>query len=300
MDVDAMRRTVELADGRLLDAWIDDPGPGGKALVFHFGTPSSGMPFAAHLAAARERGLRWISWSRPGYGSSTRFEGRTVADVVDDTRDVLNQLGVDRAYVAGWSGGGPHALACGALIPDRVLGVATLASVAPYSGVEGLESLDFMAGMGKENIEEFGAALAGPRELAENLDRQWQAMRDVTGADIADSFGDLIDEVDRGSLTGEFADYLAADFREGMRESYVGWLDDDLAFVRPWGFPLDSFDPPVHIWQGAHDRMVPFSHGQWLGDHSDNACPHLLPEHGHISLIVDQFGTMLDEMLARR
>ena len=296
MDADVMRSQVTMADGRVLDAWIDSDA-GGEPFVFHFGTPSSGMPFAGHLSAARQRGLRWISWSRPGYGSSTRFEGRVVADAVEDTHDVLNQLGLDKAYVAGWSGGGPHALACAALMPDRVLGVSTLASVGPFSGVEDLESLDFLADMGAENIEEFGAAVEGPQALAKFMDQVWPATQHVTTADIADNFGDLIDEVDRGVLTGEFAEYLAADMREGLRESYFGWMDDDLAFVRPWGFDLDSFEVPVHIWQGAHDRMVPLAHGKWLAGHCHGGCVHLVPEEGHISLIVDQFGAILDEML---
>src|SRR5688572_4572299 len=113
MDVEGMRRTLTLADGRTLDAWVDDFD--GVPLVFHFGTPSSGLPFEPFLAATRDRGLRWVSWNRPGYGSSTRDEGRSVASVVDDTRELLSQLSAERAHIVGWSGGGPHALACAAL-----------------------------------------------------------------------------------------------------------------------------------------------------------------------------------------
>jgi pimeloyl-ACP methyl ester carboxylesterase len=292
MDVDSMKRQIELADGRLLDAWID-PDESGIPLVFHDGTPSSGMPFGPHVDAAHERGLRWVSWSRPGYGSSTRLENRSVVDVVDDTRDVLNQLAASKAYVGGWSGGGPHTLACAAMLPDRVIGVTIVAGVAPFDA----EGLDFLAGMGEENVVEFGAALEGSEKLAEFLEPAWQSMRDLTGPEVAAGFGDLVDDVDRAALTGSYAEWLAASNHEALRDSFDGWLDDDIAFARPWGFDLDSFEVPIHIWQGAHDRMVPFAHGQWLASHVRHACPHLLPEHGHLSLGVAHFGVILDEML---
>ena len=287
------RRSIELPDGRTLDAWIGDGD--GTPLVFHFGTPSSGLPFAPHVEAARDRGLRWISWSRPGYGSSGRQEGRSVASVVEDTRAVLDRLGVAGAYIVGWSGGGPHALACAALMADRVIGVSTIASVAPYEA----RGLDWFAGMGGENVEEFGAAVAGPDELGPWMDTNWPMFRAVTAAQVSESLGDLVDDVDRGALTGDFAEYVAASFRDGLREGYWGWHDDDLAFARDWGFGLDSFAVPVHVWQGAHDRMVPFAHGEWLGQNCAGACVHLLPEHGHLSLAVDSFRAILDEMISR-
>ncbi len=283
--------SLNLSDGRSLDAYIDDVE--GTPLVFHFGTPSSGLPMDDHVDLARERGLRWISWSRPGYGSSTRNPGRTVVDVVADTREVMDQLGADRAYLAGWSGGGPHALACAALIPERVIGVSTIASVAPW----GAEGLDFLDGMGAENIEEFGAALEGEEALVGFKERVWPVFRNVTAEEIGEAFGDLVDDVDRGALTGEFAGAAAANIREGLRDGYYGWLDDDLAFVRNWGFDLLSIDVPVHIWQGAHDRMVPFAHGQWLAANCGGACVHLRPEHGHVSLVA-AFGEILDEMVS--
>ena len=294
LDVRPMRRDVQMTDGRVLDAWID-PDDSGVPLVFHLGCPASGLPFAAHVAAARERGLRWISWSRPGYGTSTRFQGRLVSDVAADARDVLDQLGVDKAYVAGWSGGGPHALACAAMMPDRSLAVSIIASTAPYPA----EGLDYLAGMGAENVEGFKASFTGPEADAAILEKDWPQMRGMTAASVAESFGDLIDDVDRASLTGEFAEWVVANAHEALRDSYLGWLDDDQAVVRPWGFELDWLDVPVHIWQGAHDRMVPFAHGEWLAAHVRGACPHLLPDEGHLSVAVGSFGAILDEMMRR-
>jgi pimeloyl-ACP methyl ester carboxylesterase len=284
---------LTLADGRTLEAWIEGEDRNGT-LVFHNGTPSSGIPYQPDLDALAARGIRWVSWSRPGYGSSTRQAGRSVGDVAADAREILDQLGVERAYVAGWSGGGPHALACAALLPDRVVATALLAGVAPYPA----EGLDYLEGMGAENIEEFGAALESPEALIVFKERNWPIFSRVTGAEVAAAFGDLIDDVDRGSLRDSFAEYIAECFRGGLREGYWGWFDDDMSFVKPWGFDVGAIGGPVHVWQGAHDRMVPFGHGRWLASHIPGAIPHLLPEHGHLSLVVDSFGRILDELLA--
>jgi len=114
---------------------------------------------------------------------------------------------------------------------------------------------------------------------------------------VAASFGDLIDHVDRGSLTGEFAEFAAASFREGLRESYWGWFDDDMAFVKPWGFDLGAIRVPVHVWQGGHDRMVPFAHGRWLAAHIPTAIPHLDPEDGHLRIVVQEMPDILDALV---
>jgi pimeloyl-ACP methyl ester carboxylesterase len=179
-------------------------------------------------------------------------------------------------------------------MPDRIRAVATLASVAPYPA----DGLDYLAGMGDENVEEFNAALEGPTALISFKERNWPIFRDVTAGQVAEAFGDLVDAVDRGSLTGEFADYEAACFREALRESYWGWFDDDMAMVRPWGFDLGSIGVPVHIWQGRHDRMVPFAHGEWLAAHIPTAVPHLSDELGHLTIVVDSMGSILDELVS--
>src|SRR5207245_7195047 len=156
-----------------------------------------------------------------------------------------------------WSGGGPHALATGALLSNRVIAMATIAGVAPYPA----EGLDFLAGMGEENIEEFEAAVAGPEHLIPFKERAAPILREVTPDGVADALGDLIDDVDRSSLSGAFAEWMAELVHEALREGYWGWFDDDMAFVKPWGFDLAAIGVPVFVWQGGHDRMVPFAHG---------------------------------------
>ena len=198
-----------------------------------------------------------------------------------------------RAYVVGHSGGGPHALACAALLPDRVLGTALIAGVARWEA----EGLDFLEGTGAENHEEFGAALRGEAELAAYLAPFRDEILTMTGPQVAAMFRDLVDDVDRAALTGEYAQFVADQMGEGQRESFAGWLDDDLSFTVPWGFELGSIRGQVHVWQGAHDRMVPFAHGQWLVAHLGNACAHLHPEHGHMSLAVAGFPGIVDALV---
>lgn len=284
---------IPTPDGRSLDVYLAGP-EHGRVLLFLDGTPGAGVPATFLVAAAAERDLRYVSYSRPGYGSSTRRPGRTVADVTDDATVVLDHLGVDRCYVLGWSGGGPHTLACAALLPDRVLAACALASIAPYPS----PGLEFLAGMGVENIEEFGAALAGSAELQPLLERWWPQFRDVTPEQIADALGDLVPPVDRAALTGTFAESMARDMRQALRGGIWGWHDDDLAFTKPWGFDLASIRVPLAVWQGGQDRMVPFAHGAWLVAAIPGVRAHLLPEHGHLSLAVDSIGRILDDLLS--
>jgi pimeloyl-ACP methyl ester carboxylesterase len=152
--------------------------------------------------------------------------------------------------------------------------------------------------MGAENHAEFGAAVEGTAALVPYLEHEAATLRTITPDAVAAALGDLVDHVDRASLTGPFADWLAAALREAVRTGIWGWHDDDLAFARPWGFELASIRVAVTIWQGAHDRMVPFAHGEWLAAHVGRAIPRLLPEHGHLSIVVESFPRILDDVLA--
>jgi pimeloyl-ACP methyl ester carboxylesterase len=286
---------VPTRDGRHLDVRFggDIDAPAGHVL-YHHGTPSSGLISSGWDAAAAAAGVRLVSFTRAGYGSSSRREGRSVADNVTDALDILDALDVERSWVLGWSGGGPHAIACLAVAPDRFPGAATIGGVAPYPA----DGIDWFEGMGPENVEEFRGSLADPEHSIRSAEQDWPTWRAVTGADIAEMYGGLIDHVDRGSLTGEFAEAVAAGTREGLREGYWGWVDDDRAFTRPWGFDLGAITAPVHIWQGGHDKMVPFGHGAWLCDHIPSACRHLDPEEGHLTLAVDRFPRILEELVS--
>ncbi len=284
--------SLTLADGRTLETWISGP-EDATPLVFQHGTPVSARPARAIERAVLARGLRFVALSRPGYATSTRRPGRSVADVVDDTAAVLASLGADRAYVAGWSGGGPHALACAARLPHTIA-TLLIAGVAPA----GLADLDFLTGMGQDNLDEFGAAFTGEDDLRPFLDAQRPELVGATADEVIASMATLLPPVDRAVLTDEFGEDMAAAFGAALQVSIDGWLDDDLAFVRDWGFALDEIASPVHVWQGGQDLMVPFAHGQWLSQHVPGATAHLLPGEGHLSVAVGAIDAMLDALLA--
>jgi pimeloyl-ACP methyl ester carboxylesterase len=283
---------VRLPDGRRLDLRVSGPADG-FPLVFHHGTPGAATPVRALERAAHERGLRLVTTSRPGYGDSSRQPGRAVVDVAADTAAVLAAIGAERCLIAGWSGGGPHALACGARL-GAAAAVLVIAGVAPHEA----EGLDWTAGMGEENIVEFSAAVHGEDELRSYLLQEREQLKDITAADVASSLETLLPDVDRAVLTGEFAEDMAASFREAVRVGAEGWLDDDLAFASPWGFGLEEISVPVMIWQGSADLMVPFSHGQWLASHLPAASAHLQQGEGHLSVGLGALDRMLDELVA--
>src|SRR3989440_1904143 len=217
--------TVGLADGRSLEI-ISDGRVDGLALVFQSGTPCAAVLFASLVAAAAKRGLRTVAYSRPGYGNSTPKPGRSVADCAADIEAVLDALNAHTFVTVGWSGGGPHALACAALLPGRCIAAASVGSVAPF----GIEGLDWFAGMASNNVKEFSLAAEGEAALTPALEKWAKGIAQMDSASLAGSLGGLVTDVDREALTGQFADFVAASFRGGVTSSIAGWRDDDLAF----------------------------------------------------------------------
>nr|WP_168723329.1 alpha/beta hydrolase [Streptomyces sp. SAT1]ANO41899.1 hypothetical protein A8713_032050 [Streptomyces sp. SAT1] len=284
--------SIAMPDGRRLEVAVSGPG-GGVPLVFHHGTPGSVTPFRFLERAAHERGLRLVTFSRAGYGGSTRAAGRSVVDAALDAQAVLDHLGAPRCLVAGWSGGGPHALATAARLADRVAGVVTIAGVAPY----GLPDLDYMAGMGEQNVEEVKLSLEGEAVLRPWLENEAAGLRDADAAGLIAGLESLLPPVDRAVLTREFGEDLSANFSAGLRPGVDGWVDDNLAFVRPWGFAPEEITVPAFVWQGTEDLMVPFAYGQWLAANIPGAVAHLEEGEGHLSLAVGGAARMLDELI---
>lgn len=283
---------IRLGDGRTLDIEVSGP-PDAVPLLFHHGTPGAVTPVRAMQRAAHERGLRLVTYSRPGYGTSDRSAGRTVADVAADMAAVLDHLEAPRCVVAGWSGGGPHALATGARLSQRVAGVLVIAGVGPFDA----PGLDFLAGMGEQNVEEFSLAVEGDAPLRTFLEADAAGLRTATAEQVVEQLSTLLPPVDVATVTTEFGEDLTASFAEALRTGVDGWLDDDLAFTRPWGFDLAEIAVPVFIWQGSADLMVPFAHGQWLAEHVPGATAHLEDGEGHLSIGVGALDRMLDELV---
>jgi pimeloyl-ACP methyl ester carboxylesterase len=292
--VERRRHELEGPDGRRLVAELAGPA-GGEVVLAHTGTPSGGFVFEPKLAAGAERGLRHLSYARPGYAGSERDPGRTVADCAADVAAIADGLGFECFYVVGQSGGGPHALACAALLPERVRAAATLGGVAPRSAA----GLDWTAGMGAENQQEFAAVEAGEAELRAFLEADAAAFAEVDPEQVKEMLGDLVGDADKAVVSGGYAEYLADDFAAALRDGIWGWFDDDLAFFADWGFDLGAITVPVTVWQGDDDRMVPFAHGQWLADHVAGASPRLLRGDGHLSIEVAHYGEVLDDLVMR-
>jgi pimeloyl-ACP methyl ester carboxylesterase len=267
------------ADGRRLLVF-EGGDPNGVPVLFHNGTPGSRLAYGGWVEDAGSRGIRFLSYDRPGYGGSDPHPGRRVADAAGDVATIANALGLERLAVWGLSGGGPHTLACAALLPDRVVAAATLASVAPYPA----HGLDWLAGMGEDNVKEFTAALEGREALTPMLEGWADDVAALDAEELADVFRSLLSPVDRAALTGEYARYVHAAMLEGLAPGVEGWLEDDLAFTRGWGFDFADIRVPVQLWQGREDRFVPFAHGEWLAAHIPNVDARLLDEDGHLTV----------------
>jgi pimeloyl-ACP methyl ester carboxylesterase len=282
---------VDVPDGRKLEVRTAGP-QHGEILLFHHGTPGAGLPFTPLVEAAAAKGLRTVMYSRPGYGTSTPKPGRKVVDAATDAALVVDALGATTFRTVGWSGGGPHALACAAALPERCLATVTIAGVAPYPA----KGLDWFDGMANENVEEFGRARQGVGALTPFLEELAGAVTTIAPAELAQTLGGLLSEVDKVQVTGDFAEWLAQTFRIGLAHGIDGQRDDDLAFVSDWGFDLGDVGS-VAVWQGSQDNMVPYAHGVWLADHIPDARRRLLTGEGHLSIALGSFGRILDDLL---
>src|SRR5215218_6515357 len=244
---------LELSDGRTLHAYdaLADAVDARLAVFWHHGTPNLGAPPEPLLPAAAERGIRWVSYDRPGYGGSTPHPGRDVASAAADVASVADALGIEQFAVMGHSGGAAHALACAALLPQRVLAAVCASGLAPYHA----EGLDWFAGMAAAGAAELRAAAKGRAALADHL------------------------------ASAEFDPELLTVVEQAMEGGLGGMVDDDLAGVAPWGFDPGQVRPPVLFLHGAQDRMVPSSHGEWLARRTPGAELWLRPDDGHVSVL---------------
>ncbi|HUX71413.1 MAG TPA: alpha/beta hydrolase [Cellulomonadaceae bacterium] len=267
---------LTLSDGRTLhvyDAAAHDT-CGRLVVVWHHGTPNTGAPPEPLLAAADQRGIRWVSYDRPGYGGSTPLEGRDVASAAADVAAIADALGVGSFAVMGHSGGGPHALACSTLLPDRVVAAVSIAGLAPLNA----KGIDWFGGMAGSGVAELHAAIEGRLALEECLASGEYDPRMFTASDHA-------------ALAGDWSWLLSvvALAQAGGRD---GMVADDLAYVRPWGFAPASTVAPVLILQGGQDRIVPRAHGAWFARHLRSSTLWLRPMDGHISVLSSAVAAM--------
>lgn len=268
-------------DGRKLQVWFAGS-PKNNAILFHHGTPGSAKAWESWIDVVATAGGFAIAYSRPGYGSSERNHGRTVLENTVNTKAILEHFGIEKLVSVGWSGGGPHALA-DTMLPQS-LAVISIAGVGEF----GASDLDFLDGMGEENHIEFGAAMEGEAAIENWMQLYSSGTANVTGEQLIEALGGLIGDADKASLTPAVAERVASEFRHSLEHGYTGWLDDDLAFVQPWGFDIETVTQPVELWQGDEDFMVPHAHGYWLKSKLPNAKLKFVSGEGHISLAVNK------------
>nr|POF22260.1 hypothetical protein CFP56_36345 [Quercus suber] len=282
-------KQLQLSSGRNIEYTVSGS-QDGLPLIWCHGTPNSAKPMPDLLKACEKKNLSLITYSRAGYGGTSRNKGRQVVDDVADVQALLDHLGHKRCLVGGWSGGGPHALACAARLP-ACAAAAVFAGVAPYDA----EGLDFLA-----DIEEYQLALKGETDIDAFCAKSRWGILQIDAADLTTLMSSFLPSVDQKALTGskDFGSYNVASMREGLKHNADGWVDDDLAFLKPWGFDLAEIKRPVLLYQGGKDVMVPDAHGKWLGSHLTSATTHFEPAEGHFSILFGRIESMLDDLIA--
>jgi pimeloyl-ACP methyl ester carboxylesterase len=279
------------ADGRTLAFVERGPESGMPVLVCH-GTPGSRLTRHPDPEMYERHGVRMVAYDRPGYGRSDPQLGRSVADAAADVAAIADELGFERFAVVGGSGGAPHALACGALLGDRLVRVGALVTPAPSDSPD----FDFFTDLAEINVKEFGAALEG-REAIEAL---LEGYVDELGRDpdaVVDEIASELPEVDRKLVSRpEFREIMTESFVEAVRQGPRGWADDDLAFAKPWGFELEQVEAEVRLWQGELDVLAPRSHGEYVASRLPNARFELLEGGGHF--LDEEWGIVLDWLAA--
>ena len=257
-----------LGDGRTLHVY-DTGGDGRLTVIWHHGTPNIGRPPEPLFPASEPLGIRWVSYDRPGYGGSTPLPDRDLGSDASDAAAVADALGVDCFAVMGHSGGGPRALACAALLPDRVTAAVSGSGLAPYDA----EGLDWFAGMSAVGRASLGAAAAG------------RAAKEAHEASAGDEDPGFI-PADHAALAGPWS-WLMKVVGPAVASGPGPLIDDDLAHVRPWGFDPATIPVPVLLFHGTGDRVVPSSHSEWLAARIRSAELRLVPGAGHISVLAE-------------
>ena len=266
-------------DGRRIayETWGD---PDGLPVIQLHGTPGGLLFRYPDNDRLAETGACVITYDRAGYGMSDRDPGRSVVDCVQDVAAIADDLGIDRFTVTGGSGGGPHCLAVAAKLPERVIRCRCVVGVAPYDA----EDLDWLDGMDPENVKEFNWALGGEERLRVELEREAATMVESAEDDPAAFLGDFeLSDADREALQNPITQQMIREATPAMFVNGVwGWVDDDLAFLKPWGFDVREVEVPTEVWYGETDVLVPAAHGRWLARNVPGAEVVAQQDEGHL------------------
>jgi pimeloyl-ACP methyl ester carboxylesterase len=275
-----MSNPLKLSDGRVLE-YIDNGVLSKSALILHHGTPTSMTVWNTWLAAAAEKGIRAIAFTRPGYAGSDRKVDHRIIDSNDDLNEILNQLEVEKFVSVGWSGGGPYALASGLL--NRCTGVQLIASVSPYDA----EDFDWFQDQTAEMIEETKVSAKSLEDCLAFKEGYYTDLRDMTAEQL------LVEYEKRSSFKTfetayrEFSKDLCFSMHDALRDGALGYAEDEFAFLRNWGFETKEVTVPVVIWQGLDDQSVSPHMAKWLNANIQNPTLELLEGQHHGSIMVE-------------
>lgn len=272
---------VSLADKRVI-AYLEGGDPQGHPVFGLHGTPGCRLSRWFDDGIYARAGVRYITTDRAGFGQSSRHKGREVADEANDILAVADFLGIEHFSVVGGSGGGPHSLACAALLINRVERVACQSSIAPF-GDGGLNRNEWVKGMAQEHAIEISWAEAGEKTLSRQIEIEQQKMIALMASDPSMLLGEGMSKGDqefllRPEVTKVFNGVIAEQAIHGVG----GWVDDVVAFTKPWGFDLSKISVPVLITHGAEDMSAPLAHGIWLAEHIPNATLQINESGGHL------------------
>jgi pimeloyl-ACP methyl ester carboxylesterase len=283
--------TVTAPDGRKL-AYLERGAESGLPVFALHGTPGSRFVRHSDPTLYERHGVRWIAYDRPGYGLSDPHLGRSVADAPADVAAIADALGLDRFAVVGGSGGAPHALACGALLGDRMIRVGAVVTPAPPDA----EDFDFYEGLADVNVKEFNAAREG-REAIEALLEPWvDQIRTDVDALIEELLTELPEIDRRRAAQPDQREIMRESWTEAVRQGSRGWADDDLAFAKPWGFDLGDVTVETRVWQGELDVLTPRPHGEYVASRLPNGQFELLQGGGHF--LDEEWGVVLEWLTA--
>jgi pimeloyl-ACP methyl ester carboxylesterase len=281
----ARTRTVETADGRRLR--VEVAGDARRVVVVHVGTPNAGVLYDRWMHDAATRGLTLVAYDRPGYGGSSPKPGRSVADCAADLRTISAELGFERCAVWGISGGGPHALACAALVDDLVAAAAVLGSPAPFNA----PGFDFFAHMPDEFRTDHELFLQDRDEWERDAREERERRLALSLDEFIEQWSAGKPRADRMALHGEFGAWLHRVTQTALAPGAGGWIDDDVAIFRsPWGFDARSIRVPVKLWHGLDDPTVSIEHARWLAENIPGAQAQLRDGDGHTGVAARRIG----------
>lgn len=287
-DPGSLDLVVDLPDGRRM-AYADLGDPDGYPVLSCHGGLTSRLDVAPAHAAARRAGVRIVSPDRPGVGRSDRLRGRTVGGWVADAVVLAGQLGLDRFSVLGWSMGGPYALACAAVMGERVRAAVVVAGGVPLgwpcTGGTFADRLDArLLQLARERPGTAELVVAASRRLAEDP-AAWleTARRTMPSVDVA-----AIERAGTESYTAAVV--------EGLTDA-GGVVDEFLAFDAPWGFRHEEVDRPVTLWQGTEDTVVPLGWSVAAAARLPRAELRVVEGAGHL-VALDHWEEVLDDLVA--